>query len=147
MTDIIDVKKKIREILLADSQVKGVVDDRVYLGWLEEDYTLPCITIIDVTENGDVAELSGGMDEYDGLLQVDVWCRASASKSGSLLRDELAKAVKTALGKKANFQSMQSAGFILNPPTVRALDELGMKPPIYRKSLQFRVLYWTDSYA
>ena len=142
MTDIIDVKKKVQEILLNDSAVSGVVNDRVYIGWFERSFQLPCITVYDVSENGEPASLGGEMDEYAGTVQVDVW-----SSKGPLERDQLAKAVKTALGRKVNFQNMQASGFILGSPVVRALDELDVKPPIYRKSLQFTVLYWTDSYT
>ena len=138
MADMIDVKKKVREVLLNDSTVSGVVGSRVYVGWLERSYTLPCITITDVSEVGEPSSLGDDCDKFTCILQVDVWCK------GVLQRDELAEAVKAALGKKTNLQSMQSAGFILSPPMIRALDELDMKPPVYRKSLQFRVHYWTD---
>jgi len=141
---MIDIKKKIREILLNDEAISSLVEDRVYIGWLERDYELPCITVTDVTESGEPSSLGADCDEYDGVIQVDVWCSADSTKSGVLQRDELAEAVKAALGKKTNLQSMQSAGFILSPPMIRALDELDMKPPVYRKSLQFRVHYWTD---
>jgi len=142
MTDIIDVKKKIREILQADSTVADYVGSRVYIGWFERSFKLPCITIIDVAENGENAGLGGEMDEYAGTVQIDVW-----SKESPLERDQLAKAVKAALGNKINFQSMQTAGFVLGSPVVRALDELDVKPLLFRKSLSFTVLYFTDSYA
>jgi len=86
--------------------------------------------------------LGGEKDEYHGTVQVDVW-----SQEGPLERDQLAKAVKDALCNKTNFQAMQSSGFVLGSPVVRALDELDRKPPLYRKSLSFTVLYFTDSYA
>ena len=142
MTDIIDVKKKIREILLADSTVKSLVGSRVYIGWFERSFQLPCVTIIDPSENGEPGMLGGSQDMYNGTVQVDVW-----SKESPLERDQIVKAVKAALGNKTNFQSMQAAGFVLGSPTIRALDELDAKPPLYRKSLSFTVLYWTDSYA
>ena len=142
MTDIIDVKKKIREILLADSTVSSLVESRVYIGWFERSYELPCITIVDPVENGEVGMLGGEKDEYHGTVQVDVW-----SQEGPLERDQLAKAIKDALCNKTNFQSMQSSGFVLGSPVVRALDELDRKPPLYRKSLSFTVLYFTGSYA
>ena len=70
-------------------------------------------------------------------------------KSGPLNRDELAKAVKITLGKKANFAAMQAAGFVLGSPSVIALDEPEeeVKPPVYRKSLRFPVTYYSDSYV
>jgi len=142
MTDIIDVKKKIREILQADSTVTGYVGSRVYIGWFERSFKLPCITIIDVAENGGNAGLGGEMDEYAGTVQIDVW-----SKESPLERDQLAKAVKAALGSKTNFQSMQASGFVLGSPAVRSLDELDVKPSLYRKSLSFPVLYFTDNYV
>ena len=141
MTDIIDVKKKIRDVLLADSSVSSIVNNRVHIGWFRRGFTLPCVTIIDPSENGEPAGLGGEMDEYAGTVQVDVW---SHTPHG---RDGLAKAVKTALGKKPNFESMQAAGFILGSPAIRILDELDVKPPVYRKSLSFTVLYWTESYT
>jgi len=147
MTDIIDVKKKIKDVLVADAGVLAIVSDRVYLEWFERAYTLPCVTIIDSAENGSVGLLGGTLDEYNSLVQVDVWCVASTSKSGPLNRDELAKAVKVALGKKANFAVMQAAGFILGSPDIRALDELDVKQPLYRKSMRFPVLYYSESYA
>ena len=140
--DIMDVKRKIREILQADSAVSSLVESRVYIGWFERQYKLPCITIVDPVENGEVGMLGGEKDEYYGTIQVDVW-----SGKGPLERDQLAKAVKAALGNKTNFQSMQASGFILSSPVVRSLDELDRKPPLYRKSLRFTVLYFTDSYA
>jgi len=147
LTDIIDVKKKIQELLLADETIKSLVGSSIHIGWMERGQKFPCITITDPVEKGDVGELGGGVDEYDSVVQVDVWCKESSEKSGPLNRDELAKQVKVVLGKKTNFQAMQSAGFILSPPLIRSLDELDMKSPVYRKSLQFRVLYHTGSYA
>ncbi len=148
MTDIIDVKKKARDILLADAVVSAVVGTRVYIGWLERSYSLPCITVVDASENGAVGMLGGAQDEYNSTVQVDVWCKGD-SKSGTLNRDELAKAVKVALGKKTNFVAMQAAGFVLGSPNVVALDESGeeMKPPVSRKSLRFPVTYYSDSYV
>ena len=140
MTDMMDVKKKIREILLADSDIKEIVEDRVYIGWFERRFRLPCITIFDPSELGEPAKLGGAQDQYVGVVQVDVWSRKSVE------RDKLARAVKKALGNKANFKDMQSSGFILGAPEVRTLDEIDVKPIIYRKSLRFTVLYWTESY-
>jgi len=142
LTDIIDVKKKVREILLADSSVVALVEDRVYIGWYERSFALPCITVFDVSETGEVGMLGGTQDQYNGTVQVDVW-----SGESPLERDQLAKVVKTALGKKTNFQSMQSSGFVIGSPTVRTLDELDVEPPLYRKSLSFPVLYFTESYT
>ena len=141
MTDIMDVKRKIREILLADSAIKEIVEDRVYIGWFERRFRLPCITIFDPSEFGEPAMLGGVQDQYVGVVQVDVWSRKSVE------RDKLAKAAKKALGNKANFKDMQASGFILGSPEVRTLDEIDVKPIIYRKSLRFTVLYWTESYA
>jgi len=142
LTDILDVKKKVREVLLADSQVAGMVDDRVYIGWYERRFSLPCITIYDPSENGEPAMLGGAQDQYNGTVQVDVW-----SGKSPLERDNLAKAVKAALGNKTNFQDMQASGFVIGSPTVRTLDELDVAPPLYRKSLSFPVLYFTESYT
>ena len=142
MTDIIDVKKKVREVLLADSQVAALAEDRVYIGWYERNFALPCITVFDVSETGEVGMLGGTQDQYNGTVQVDVW-----SGKSPLERDQLAKAVKAALGNKTNFQDMQASGFILGSPTVRTLDELDIKPPLYRKRLSFPVMYFTGSYV
>jgi len=142
MTDIIDVKKKIRDILLADTTVSSLVDSRVYIGYFKRSLQLPCITIIDSSENGANADLGGNMDEYASIVQIDVW-----SEKNPLERDQIVKAVKSALGNKTNFQSMQSSGFVLGSPTIRSLDELDVKPLLYRKSMQFTVLYWTESYV
>ena len=142
MTDIIDIKEKVRSILLNDPEVSNLVGSRVYIGWFQRNFQLPCITICDVSEKGEVGMLGGERDEYHSTVQVDVW-----SKNGPLERDQIAKAIKNALGKKANFEDMQSSGFILGSPTIRTLDELDVKPPIYRKSLRFTVLYWTDRYT
>ncbi len=141
MTDIIDVKQSIRNILLSDTNVSAIVGSRVYISWFRREFNLPCVTILDPSENGEPAGLGGAQDMYNGTVQVDVWSRDPLS------RDELAKAVKTALGKKANFESMQADGFVLGSPAIRVLDELDVKPPLYRKSLSFTVLYWTESYV
>ena len=148
MTDIIDVKKKIRDVLLADAGVSAVVGVKVYIGWLERSFSLPCVTIFDPSEHGEVGMLGGAQDEYNSVVQVDVWCRGD-SKSGPLNRDELAKAVKVALGKKTNFAAMQAAGFVLGSPNVVSLDESeeDMKSPVYRKSLRFPVMYYSESYV
>ena len=141
MTDMLDVKRKIREILLSDQAIKEIVGDRVYIGWIERPFRHACITIFDPSERGEPAMLGGTQDQYVGTVQVDVWSRKDPTE-----RDRLAKAVKAVLGRKANFKSMQASGFILGSPEVRTLDELNVKPPIYRKSLRFTVLYWTESY-
>ncbi|RLG56737.1 MAG: hypothetical protein DRN88_03830 [Candidatus Hydrothermarchaeota archaeon] len=141
MTDMMDVKRKIREILLADSAIKEIVEDRIYIDWIERQFRHACITIFDPSEHGEPAMLGGTQDQYVGTVQVDVWSRRDPME-----RDRLAEAVKAALGRKANFQSMQASGFILGSPEVRTLDEIDVKPPIYRKSLRFTVLYWTESY-
>jgi len=142
MTDIIDVKNSIKAILLGDAEVSSLVGSKIHVGWLQRPLNLPCITITDTMENGQVGMLGGGKDEYTSTVQVDVW-----SGKSPLERDQIAKAVKAALGKKANFENMQSSGFILSSPTIRVLDELDVKPIIYRKSMSFTVLYFTDNYA
>ena len=118
------------------------IRDRVYIGWYERNFALPCITVFDVSETGEVGMLGGTQDQYNGTVQVDVW-----SGKSPLERDQLAKAVKAALGNKTNFQDMQASGFILGSPTVRTLDELDIKPPLYRKRLSFPVMYFTGSYV
>ena len=138
---MMDVKRKIREILLSDPTIKGIVEDRVYIGWIERQFRHACITIFDPSERGEPAMLGGTQDQYVGTIQVDVW-----SRKDPIERDQLAKAVKAVLGKKANFKSMQTSGFILGSPSIRTLDELDVKPPIYRKSMRLTVLYWTESY-
>jgi len=142
MTDIIDVKNSIKTILLGDAEVSSLVGSKIHVGWLQRPLNLPCITITDTMENGQVGMLGGEKDEYTSTVQVDVW-----SGKSPLERDQIAKAVKAALGKKANFETMQSSGFILSSPTIRVLDELDVKPIIYRKSMSFTVLYFTDNYA
>ncbi|RJS67924.1 hypothetical protein CW680_01110, partial [Candidatus Bathyarchaeota archaeon] len=72
MTDIIDVKETVRSILLNDPEVSSLVGSRVYVGWFERSFRLPCVTIYDVGENGEPACLGGEKDLYNGIVQVDV---------------------------------------------------------------------------
>ena len=143
MTDITSVKKEIIDVLKADPVLQALLtkDQRgewpVYHSFVQHKIHKPCITVEDVTGQ---AEVSGLNDAYDGsaryewnhaVIQVDCWSSRHAEE-----RDKLQTAVQRCLLKNA-------VGSVLyvHEPTVLALDEMDVKPPLWRKSLRFKVMY------
>jgi hypothetical protein len=137
LTDIIDVKKEVRDVLLADTGVSNIVGSQVYIGWFERDFTLPCVTIFDSSET---VEPAGINDAYDGssryqfrhaIVQIDCWSSRNPEE-----RDRLQDAVQKCLLKSA-----LSSVLFVQEPSIRALDELDVKPLFWRKCLSYRSLF------
>jgi hypothetical protein len=133
---VADVKKGIREVLLADPSVVGLVDDRVFLEWALRKAVFPCLSIVEVT---DQTEASGLKDSFDGskryqwhhaVIQVDCWSQKSAEE-----RDQLANTVEKCLLKNP----VEGAIYV-QEPAITALDELDVKPALWRKSLRYKVM-------
>jgi len=153
MTDIITVKKAILDILKADSTLQNLLGkDKygnipIYHSFIQHRIHKPCITIEDVSDQGEVSSLN---DAYDGtyrfewhfaIIQIDCW-----SSNGPEERDQIQKAVQKCLLNDSNQQALRSNGIIyLQEPSIRALDEMDVKPPLWRKSLRYRVFYILDS--
>jgi hypothetical protein len=137
LTNIIDVKKEVRDVLLADMGVSSMVGSQVHIGWFERDFNLPCVTIFDPSET---VEPAGINDAYDGssryqfrhaIVQIDCWSSRNPEE-----RDRLQDAVQRCLLK-----SSLSAVLFVQEPSIRAIDELDVKPLLWRKSLSYRSLF------
>jgi len=149
MTDIITVKKAILDVLKADKTLQDLLgtdaqgDVPVYHSLIQHRIHKPCVTVEDVTDNGEVSALN---DAYDGVsryewhfavIQIDCW-----SGRGAEERDKIEAAVQRCLLKGSNQASLRSAGVVsIQEPTIQALDEVDVKPPLWRKCLRYRVFY------
>jgi len=143
MSTIIAVKRAIIDLLKADSTLQSLLTKDAYDNWpiyhslVQHKIHKPCITIEDIT--GQV-EVSGLNDAYDGskryelnfaTIQIDCWSSKHADE-----RDQLATAVQKCLLKNQISQAVY-----VQEPTVVALDEPDVEPPLWRKSLRYRVMY------
>jgi len=143
MSTIITVKKAIIDLLKADSTLQSLLTKDakgnwpVYAGIMQHRIHKPCVTLEDISQSG---ELSGFLDSYDGskkyewqfaTIQVDCWSMSRADE-----RDQLQIAVQKCLLKNRASQT-----FFIMEPTLAVLDELDVKPPLWRKSLRYRVFY------
>jgi len=152
LTSIVDVKAAIINILKSDVTLQGLVgkDSRgnyaIYHGYIQHRIHKPCVTVEDITDQAEVAGLN---DAYDGVkryqwqhavIQIDCWSDKNADE-----RDRLQVAVQECLLKKENQDALRDSGIIyLQEPLVLPLDEVNVKPPIYRKSLRYHVFYVLD---
>lgn len=149
MTSIVDVKSAILNLLKSDVTLQGLVgkDSRgnyaIYQGYIQHEIHKPCVTVEDVTDQAEVAGLNDG---YDGskryqwqyaVIQIDCWSDRHADE-----RDKLQVAVQECLLRKENQDSLYGSGIIyVQEPLVSPLDEVDVKPPLWRKSLRYRVFY------
>ena len=137
MTDIIDVKKKVRDILSVDQSVSAIIGTRVFIGWIERDYTFPCVTIIDVSDQAEVSGLNQGYDGakryqwHHAIIQIDCW-----SIKGADERNQLKRAVQKCL-----LRSDAEGVFHIQELMVQSLNEFDVKPPLWRMSLRYNVMY------
>jgi len=143
MSTVIDVKKAIIDLLKADATLQGLLaKDRfgnwpVYHSLVQHRIHKPCLTVEDITERG---EVSGLNDSYDGskryewvfaVIQIDCWSSKHADE-----RDQLQVAVQKCLLKNS-----VTGTVYVQEPSIVALDEPDLKPPMWRKSLRYRVFY------
>jgi len=143
MTDIASIKSSIISILKNDSTLQNVLGrDRegnipVYASYITRKTSFPCITVMDVTEQ---SEVSGFNDSYDGnrkyswqyaVIQIDCW-----SASGPSERDNLQVAVQKCL-----LNNTPAGVLYCHEPIVTVLDEPDAKPPLWRKSIRYHVMY------
>ncbi len=143
ISGIIGVKRAVIDLLKADLTLQSLLtrDLRgqwpIYHSLIQQEVHMPCITVECLTED---AEVSAFNDAFDGLkrfewclaiIQVDCWSRRHAEE-----RDRLATAVEKCLLKNP-----LSGTIYVQDPTVMALDETDVKPPLWRKSLRFKVMY------
>jgi len=143
MSGIVTVKQAIINLLKNDPSIQKLLPkDRngrtpVYHGFIQHKIFKPCITVEDVM---DQAEVSGLNDSYDGskryswqfaVIQIDCW-----SDEGPEKRDKIASAVQKCLLKNT-----PSGVIYCHEPVVTALDEPDAKPPLWRKSIRYHVMY------
>jgi len=109
----------------------------IYHGYIEHKARLPCITIMDVTDQAEVSAFNNG---YDGekryqwqhaVIQIDCWSKNSPEE-----RDDLADAVLKCLLK-----NNVSGVLYLQEPLILTLDEVAWKPRLWRKAIRFKVMY------
>lgn len=143
MSDIITVKKAIIDLLKADSTLQSLLTkDRhgnwpIYHSLVQHKIHKPCLTVEDITETGEVSGLNDGYNgskRYEWLfavIQIDCWSGKHADE-----RDQLQIAVQKCLLKNSISQAIY-----VQEPSIMALDESDVKPPLWRKSLRYRVFY------
>lgn len=148
MSDSATIKQALVDLLKNDTDIQNLLGkDRegnypVYLGFeriLQQPF-LPCITVDDSYEDGDVSGLGDG---YDGLTyrewywfvsQIDCWAKM-VNKRDSIV----SQVKKTILKGKATVRTSGIA--MIQDPSVVVLNELDRKPPIFRKSMRYRIFY------
>jgi len=149
MSDIIAVKKAIINLLKADSTLQSLLEKDsngnwpIYHTFVQHSIHKPCITVEDITDQG---EVSGLNDSYDGakrygwhlaIIQIDCWSTKHADE-----RDQLQVAVQECFLKGSNQNALRSSGVVyIQDPSILALDEPNVKPLLWRKSLRYSVFY------
>lgn len=143
VSGIIGVKRSIIDLLKSDLTLQSLLtrDLRgqwpIYHSLIQQEAHMPCITVECVTEDTEVPAFN---DAFDGLrrfewclaiIQVDCWSRRHAEE-----RDRIAAAVEKCL-----LRNPVSGTIYVQGSTVMALDETNVKPPLWRKSLRFRIMY------
>jgi len=143
MTTIKDVKQTLLTILKANIVLQDLLKKDsggnwpIYQSFVQHAIYKPCVTIEGITDQAEVSALNDG---YDGakryqwqhaVIQIDCWSMKNAEE-----RDSLAVAVMKCLLKNP-----VSGTIYVQEPTVTALDEMDVKPPLWRKSLRFKVMY------
>ena len=148
MSDTLTIKQALVDLLKNDADIQNVLGkDRegnypVYLGFekmLERPF-LPCITVDDSYEDGDVSGLNDGYDGsnyrewYWFVAQIDCWAK-TVNKRDSII----SQVKKTILKGKATLRT--SGLTMVQNPSVVILNELDRKPPVFRKSMRYRIFY------
>jgi len=143
MSTIITVKKAIIDLLKADSTLQSLFTKDSYGNWpvyhslVQHELHTPCVTVEDITETG---HLSGVDDAWDGskryewvfaVIQIDCWSSKNADE-----RDQLQVAIQKCLLKNRIAEAV-----CVQEPAIVALDEPDVAPPLWRKSLRYRVMY------
>ncbi len=143
MSDIGAVKTEILSLLKADETLQGLLgkDPRgnypVYHSLVQHEIHKPSITVEDIVGQ---AETSGLNDAFDGVkryqwrhsvIQVDCWSSKHAEE-----RDRLAVAVRKCL-----LRNLVDQALYIQEPSITVLDETDVKPPLWRASLRFKVMY------
>ena len=147
MSTITTVKKAIINLLKADVDLQTLLgkDQKgnipVYASFEEHKIHKPSITVDDIAETSEVSALN---DDYDGqtrkewcypVIQIDCWA------GDRTLRDQLASQVRRAILKGQATLRREGGVIMVFPPLVVILDEPDAKPPIWRKSLRYRLWY------
>lgn len=76
------IETAIRQILLTDPVIAGLVGSRVYTGVMPQDPTLPAITLMKVDKLSDVI-LDGTVGPNTLRVQVDCWARDGSGTAGA----------------------------------------------------------------
>lgn len=152
MSDVLTIKGALVDLLGNDADIQSLLGkDRegncpVYLGFervLQQPFW-PCITVDDSYEDGDVSGLNDGYDGssykewYWFVPQIDCWAK-TVSKRDSIV----SQVKKTILKGKAALRS--SGVLIIQDPSIVILNELDRKPPIFRKSMRYRIFYIVEA--
>jgi len=148
MSDVLTIKGALVDLLKNDPDIRALLGkDRegnypVYLGFdrvLQQPFW-PCITVDDSYEDGDVSGLGDGYDGskyrewYWFVPQIDCWAK-TVSKRDSIV----SQVKKTILKGKSTLRT--SGAIMIQDPSVLILNELDRKPPVFRKSMRYRIFY------
>jgi len=152
MSDSATIKQALVDLLKNDTDIQNLLGkDRegnypVYLGFeriLQQPF-LPCITVDDSYEDGDVSGLGDGYDGskykewYTFVPQIDCWAK-TVNK-----RDSIVSQVKKTILKGKS--TLRSSGIVMiQDPSIVVLNELERKPPIFRKSMRYRIFYIVEA--
>jgi hypothetical protein len=149
MSDTATIKQALVDLLKNDTDIQNVLGkDRegnypVYLGFeqiLQKPF-LPCITVDDSYEEGDVSGLNDGYDGsnykewYWFVAQIDCWAK-TVNK-----RDSITSQVKKSILKGKSTLRTSGGVIMIQDPSVVVLNELDRKPAIFRKSVRYRIFY------
>jgi hypothetical protein len=140
---IIDIEKAFINLLKSDLTLQNLLSKDysgqypVYHSFVPQKTYLPCITVETSMERGETSGLKDSFSDskrfewYFAVVQVDCWNNKSAYE-----RDMLADAVLRCLLKNE-----VPGAIYVQEPNILTLDEPEFKPPIWRKSLRFKVMY------
>jgi len=140
---IIDIEKSFINLLKSDTALQNLLgkDNNgqypIYHSFVPQKTHMPCVTVETSMERGETSGLNDSFsvlkryEWYFAVIQVDCWSCNSAYE-----RDMLAETVLKCLLKN----EVPGAVYV-QEPTVLTLDEPKFRPPIWRKSLRFKVMH------
>lgn len=137
MTTPNDVCEVVRDILLADSGVAGLVDDRVYCPAMPDASTFPLIVIQKAVGVGEYTN-DGDTGLEQARVQVDVYAE------GQAIVHEMKAAVKAVLGGRrlgsADAPCAIQSCFCINDSDAPVPDTERAGPRLRRRVLEFNIL-------
>lgn len=137
MTDFESIFPVIINVLDSDADLQTLLggSGRVHSGWFQAEMKIPCVTVIRISESGEVASLGGGSQFRSPTMQISCWAKTleDADKIST-------QVIKTILSKEGKIRT-DSGGIVLDAPNLIPATEIGVTPTIFHNALRYPLLY------